>query len=146
MTRINAVCLVLVLAVLFACGGGGQRSGDSGKGASPEKKRYSRADFQGLVLGKTQEQVKQSLGDPDLAFQHNRDSGGTAWRYDAITYTPPSKNSDRYVIIYWFTHYDRRSRFGPDGKAIAGWKPDPDDGKLVPDARLVEYSDGSLGG
>ena len=62
--------------------------------------RMARGDFQGAVLGKTPEQVRAALGDPDGVVD-DPDHVVLFWRYDGLTFTPPAKNSDLWALIHW---------------------------------------------
>lgn len=51
----------------------------------PERKRYTRAEFTKLVVGKTQAEVIQAVGKPDSTSE----SGGRVWWYYSNTTTDP---------------------------------------------------------
>jgi hypothetical protein len=69
--------------------------------AQPEKRRWSRTDFENAVLGKTREEIRTLLGDPDQVPNDGSDGVRVKWLYNEITYVPPAKNSDEYVCL-WF--------------------------------------------
>mgnify|MGYP001563254303 CR=1 FL=1 len=67
------------------------------------KERWARRDFEKLVLGKTQEEIRKILGDPDNVPDDGSDRVRIIWRYSERTYTPPARYSDLCVDI-WFDY------------------------------------------
>ena len=91
---------------------------------APAGKRWARRDFEKLVLGKTQEEIRKILGDPDNVPDDGSDKVRIVWRYSGRTYTPPARDSDLCVDI-WFD-YSQEPPYS-----------------LQP-ASVVEHSDGTL--
>lgn len=58
-------CLLLSVAVTVGCGG--QNT------APPNRKAFSRAEFEKLVKGKSKEEIKTALGEPMSTFSPNAD-------------------------------------------------------------------------
>ena len=95
---IGILMLGLMVAVMELRNTVGKRAGDPIMAGGVKRltpgTRMTRGEFERLVLGKTPDQVREALGDPDLAS----DDGGE-WRYDGVTYVPPAKRSDLWAII-----------------------------------------------
>lgn len=93
--------------------------------------RWTRQEFKAAVLGKTQEEVKQLLGNPDQVDTKPSagEPGQVAWVYISVTYLPPATQRDHWVEIYFDGSPDER--FLKEGTGPARF------------ARMVRYSDGS---
>jgi hypothetical protein len=125
-----------------------------------KEKRWARSDFQKLVLGKTQEEIRKILGDPDEVILEARGCNGEGWLYRGRTYIPPAKNVDGYVVIL-FNRFHGESVFSGPSRYYPGRRgpgatpehetprlpppPHPDEGKILP-AHAVSYPDGTVWG
>ena len=88
------------------------------------KERWARRDFEKLVLGKTQEEIRKILGDPDRVPDDGSDKVRIVWRYSERTYTPPARYGDLCVDIWFDYSQDPPYSLQP--------------------ASVVEHSDGTL--
>jgi hypothetical protein len=137
----------------------------SGTKEGTGEKRWARSDFQKLVIGKTQEEIRKILGDPDeVIISARQTNDGEGWLYRRKTYIPPAKNTDDYALILFNRFFSppppprplkpgetRRPRsreiVGPDGIVVRDPPPPPhpDEGKILP-AFAVSYPDGTTWG
>lgn len=127
MIRTKTICLLLLGFVLFGC--------SANKDSHLGKVVFARAEFNALVLGKTQEEVQRAVGNPDEVLLSVKGCNGEGWLYSGRTYLPPSKRADGYAVV----KFNRAARMMP------GVAPFPDEGKIQP-ASSVEYSDGVIYG
>ena len=117
--EILILCSGFLFINLFACESKTVRHQDSGG-------RWARRDFEKLVLGKTKEEVRKILGNPNSVPDDGSYGVRVIWQYNKITYKPPAKDTDNDVRI-WF-YYVQTHPYN-----------------LQP-ASNVEYSDGDLRG
>ena len=66
-----------------------------------KERRWTRDNFRGVVGGKAQEWVLKELGSPDRVETNPRGGSGVGWVYQGVTYVPPSKTNDQWVMVYF---------------------------------------------
>jgi hypothetical protein len=89
-----------------------------------KERRWTRENFKRAVIGKTQEQVLKEIGAPDTINTNPRGGNGVGWIYWDVTYLPPAKTNDPWIMVYFDS--DSEGRVQGCGK--------------------VMYSDGSIWG
>lgn len=104
--QVNVVYLLLGAGVIFGVGGaiGGVVAAVAmkvvGKGASTiaaTKPKYSRAELNAAVVGKTTQEVLQILGRPYST--DGLDPQNTRWRYQYVCYDPVTDKTDGTTIV-----------------------------------------------
>lgn len=106
------------------------------------KNLWPRTDFERTVLGRTTEEIRKLIGDPDQVVNDGRDGVQVVWRYNRRTYIPPGKVTDYYVLIHFTFPQDSPGGINAQGNPIIN---KPKNYDLQP-ASLVKYSDGFMTG
>ena len=60
-----------------------------------ERKTYTREEFKKLVMGKTKDEIRKVLGQPDSTTD-------LYWQYEKLTRDPDSKKKSDELVMVWF--------------------------------------------
>lgn len=104
--QVNVVYLILGAGVLFGIGGavgGGIAAvamkvvGRKVDAVATAKPKYTRAELNAAVVGKTTQEVLQLLGTPSST--DGLDPENTRWRYQYVCYDPVTGKADGWTIV-----------------------------------------------
>jgi hypothetical protein len=85
-----------------------------------KERRWTRLNFRRMAIGKTQEWLLKELGAPDSIETNPRGGMGVGWIYRSVTYVPPSKTNDPWVMVYIDTHNNCDKVMYSDGSIYSG--------------------------